>query len=124
MHQNAPEGEGKRFKTVCLQVAAILLLSVCSCDTDWHFKADGVGRYKQACGEGREVPGATNSSAGVGFFLGHHAICPPLLLTLTEVLTQGGKHPDLQANTHRLRAGAAGRAHVDKVVQSGVVQPV
>lgn len=95
--------------------------SVCFCDTDWCFEADGVGRYKQACSEGREVSGATDGSAGVGFCQGHHAICPPLLLTLIKVLTQRGKHPDLQMNTHRLRAGAAGRAHIDKVVQSGVV---
>lgn len=94
------------------------------CDTDRHFKADGIGRYKQACCEGCEVPGATNSSAGFGFCQGHHTICPPLLLTLTEVLTQRGKHPDLQMNAHRVRAGAAGRAHVDKVIQSGVVRPV
>lgn len=98
--------------------------SLCFRDTDRHFEADGVGRYKQARGEGREVPGATNCSAGIGFCKGHHAVCPPLLLTLTEVLTQGSKHPNLQTNPRGRRAGAAWRAHVDKVVQRGVVQPV
>lgn len=93
-------------------------------DTDWQFEADGIGWYKQAGGKGCEVPGATNGSAGVGLCQGHHAVCTPLLLTLTEVLTQRGKHPNLQTNTHRLRGRVAGRAHVDKVVQSGVVRPV
>ena len=98
--------------------------SVISCDTDWHREADCVGWYKQACSEGGEVPCAANSSAGVSLCQGHHAISAPLLVTLTEVLTQGGKHPDLQADTHRPRAGAAGRTHVDEVVQCGVIEPV
>lgn len=98
-------------------------MSVYLCDTDRHFKSDGVGWYKEACSKGCEVPGAANCSAGVGLCQRHHAICPPLLLALTEVLTQGRKHPDLQANKRRTRAGAAGGAHVDKVVQSGVIGP-
>ena len=93
-------------------------------DTDWQREADGVDRYKQTTGEGREVPGATHDCAGVGLCQGYHAIRTPLLLTLTEVLTQRDKHPDLQTDTNRPRGGAAGRAHVDKVVQSGVVRPV
>lgn len=91
------------------------------CDTDWYCEGDGVGWHKQACREGRQVSGAANGSAGVGFSQRHHAIGPPLLLTLAEVLTQRDKHPNLQLNSHRLRVGAAGRAHIDKVVQSGVI---
>lgn len=70
------------------------------------------------------MPGAANCSAKGGLCEGHHAICLPLLLGLTEVLTQGGKHPDLQVNTSKLSFRAAGRGHVDKVIQSGVVEPV
>lgn len=109
------------IKCVCVWCTCPESVRFLFCDTDWHVKADGVGWYEQACSEGREVSGATNGSAGIGFCQGDHAICPPLLLALTEVLTQGGKHPDLQTNIHRLSAGAAGCTHVDKVVQSGVV---
>ena len=94
------------------------------CDTDRHFKADGVTWHKQACSEGCEVFCATNCSAGVGLFQGHHAICPPLLFALTEVLTQRGEHPDLQMNTKRLSVRATGRTHVDEVVKGGVIGSV
>lgn len=122
VHQNAPEREGKQFK--CVFIWCICTKVFVICDTDRHFEADGIGWYKHACSEGCEVPGATNSPAGIGFCQGNHSVCPPLLLTLTEVLTQRGKHPDLKMDTHRLRARAAGRAHVYEVVQSGVVRPV
>lgn len=93
------------------------------CGTDWDREADRIGRHKQARSESREVSGAANSSAGVCFCQGHHAICPPLLLTLTEVLAQRGENPDLQADASGAGARSAGRAHVDKIVQSGVVRP-
>lgn len=93
------------------------------CYTDWDCEADGIGRHKQARAESREVSGSANSSAGVGFCQGHHAVRPPLLLTLTEVLAQRGENPDLQTDASGPGAGSAGRAHVDKVVQRGVVRP-
>lgn len=92
-----------------------------SCDTDRHFKADGVTRYKQTRSEGCEVLRAANRSARVGLCQGHHAVCTPLLFVLAEVLTQRGEHPDLQMNAKRLSVRTAGRAHVDEVVQSGVI---
>lgn len=91
--------------------------------TDRHFEADGVGRDEQARSEGREVVGAAHGPAGVGLGQGDHPVGPPLLLALAEVLTQGGKHADLQTSGRRVRAGPAGRAHVDEVVQGGVVRP-
>ena len=96
---------------------------MCAAATDWNNEADGVGRHKQAGAESREVPGTANRSAGVGFGQGHHAVRPPLLLALTEVLAQRGENPDLQTNAGGPGEGPAGRAHVDEVVQRGVVRP-
>lgn len=64
---------------------------------------------------------AADGSAEVGLCQRHHPVRPPLLLGLAEVLTENGKHPDLQANTGRLRIRAAGRAYIDEVILSGVV---
>lgn len=118
MDQNVPECERKWVTSAFIRCGYRKRLF---CDTCRQFKADGVGWYKQTCSEGCEVSGAANGSAGIGFSQGHHAICSPLLLTFTKVLTQRGEHPDFQMNTHRLRAGTARRAHIDKIVQSGVI---
>lgn len=90
--------------------------------TDWDCEADGVAGHKQARAEGREVSGTAHSSAAVGLRQGHHAVRPPLLLALTEVLAQRGENPDLQTDAGGPGAGSAGRAHVDEVVQRGVVR--
>lgn len=72
------------------------------------------------------MAGAADGAAGVGLGQRHHAVGAPLLLALAEVLAQRGEHAHLQpqrAGGGLQGAPAAAGAHVDEVIQRGVVGP-